>query len=344
MAEANHGNGAGRPTLEQVAAAAGVSRGTVSRVVNGSPQVSESARAAVLQAVHELGYVPNRAARSLASRRADSVAFVVSEPETRVFGEPFFASLLRGASRELSNSGLQLVLVMSWTAREHAQVEQYVHNGHVDGLMLVSVHGDDPLPARLSSGGIPVVMAGRPHVTTPEIPYVDSDNVGGARSATNYLYDQGRRRIATITGPQDMSVGVDRLAGYRSALRGRRGVPRDLYAIGDFGRESGERAMRQLLEREPALDAVFAASDLMAAGALIALRAMGRRVPEDVAVIGFDDSEVAGHTDPPLSSVRQPVEFMGREMARMLRAMIEGGDRKVAPLILPTELVLRGST
>ncbi len=344
MVEATRsGNGSARPTLEQVAAAAGVSRGTVSRVVNGSPQVSEAARASVLEAVQQLGYVPNRAARSLATRRADSVAFVVSEPESRVFTEPFFGSLLRGVSKELSASGLQLVLVMAWTAREHAQVEQYVRNGHVDGAILVSVHGDDPLPWRLMENGTPVVMSGRPQLSHPSLPYVDSDNVEGARAATAHLYERGRRRIAAITGPQDMSVGVDRLAGYRKALRGRRGVPRDLCAFGDFSQESGERAMRQLLERDPELDAVFAASDMMAVGAMRALRAAGRRVPDDVAVVGFDDSETARHTDPPLTSVRQPTELMGREMTRMLLTLIEGGSTTTDPVIVPNELVLRGS-
>lgn len=338
-----------RPTLEEVAAAAGVSRGTASRVVNGSEHVSQNARTAVLDAIARLGYVPNLAARSLVTRRANSIALVVSEPESRVFSEPFFAGLLRGVSQELSGSGLQLVLVMAWTAKEHDQIEQYVRNGHVDGVLLVSVHGDDPLPRRLVEFGAPVMMAGRPlsaeHTGLAESPisYVDCDNVGGAKAATNHLYAQGRRRIAAICGPPDLAASVDRLAGYRAALRNRRSVPRDLVAAGDFSLASGEHAMATLLERDPHLDAVFAASDPMAIGALRALRAAGRRVPDDVAVIGFDNSEAAAHTEPPLTSVHQPVNLMGRELVRALLDQIATGRSETRQTVLPTELIIRES-
>ncbi|MCT2591173.1 LacI family transcriptional regulator [Streptomyces sp. N2-109] len=347
-----------RPTLEEVAAAAGVSRGTASRVVNGSHRVSDATRASVQEVVHRLGYVPNAAARSLVTRRAESVAFIVAETESRVFHEPFFGRLLRGASQGLAATGLQLVLVMAWTAGERSRVERYVHNGHVDGVLLSSLHGDDPLPERLAASGRPVVQAGRPWTPLRGVDYVDSDNVGGARTATEYLLRQGRRRIATIAGPQDMVPGVDRLTGYRAALRGSRAVPSGLVAQGDFSRESGERAMEELLARNPDVDAVLAASDLMALGALRVLRASGRRVPEDVAVIGYDDSEVARNAEPALTSVCQDMEQMGREMVRLLVGRLEaapggaggqaGGDGAGAPapsppLVLPTELVVRAS-
>ncbi|WP_253772489.1 LacI family DNA-binding transcriptional regulator [Goodfellowiella coeruleoviolacea] len=335
-----------RPTLEEVAAAAGVSRGTASRVVNGSEHVSQSAKTAVLDAIARLGYVPNLAARSLVTRRADSIALVVSEPESRVFSEPFFAGLLRGVSQELAGSGLQLVLVMAWTTKEHDQIEQYVRNGHVDGVLLVSVHGDDPLPRRLVEFGAPVMMAGRPLSADSPISFVDCDNVGGAQAATNHLYAQGRRRIAAICGPPDLAASVDRLTGYRAALRNRRSVPRDLVAAGDFSLASGEHAMATLLERDPHLDAVFAASDPMAIGALRALRAAGRRVPDDVAVIGFDNSEAAAHTEPPLTSVHQPVSLMGRELVRALLEQIATGrseSTRTVRTVLPTELIIRES-
>src|SRR5262245_49772585 len=293
----------GRPTLEQVAIEANVSRGTASRVVNGSLEVSPWALKAVQDAINKLGYVPNHAARSLVTQRSDTVLLVVSESEDRVFGEPFFASLVRGLSSELSNTPLQLNLMMANTARQHGRVEQQVRNGHVDGVLLISLHGDDPLPRNLMNAGAPVALIGRPMSDTGAAPYVDADNESGARSATEYLYKQGRRRIATITGPQDMAVGVDRLAGYRGALRGKRGVTR-LVAQGDFGQASGEAATRELLAKDPSLDAIFAASDLMAAGALRALRADGRRVPDDVAVIGFDASVVPRHTDLTLTRLR----------------------------------------
>ncbi|WP_216211236.1 LacI family DNA-binding transcriptional regulator [Amycolatopsis aidingensis] len=332
----------GRPTLEQVAAEAGVSRGTVSRVVNGSLEVSAGKLKAVQDAIRKLGYVPNQAARSLVTRRSDTVLLVVSESEARVFGEPFFAALVRGLSQELSTTPLQLNLMMASTARQHDRVEQLVRNGHVDGVALISLHGDDPLPRNLVAAGAPVALNGRPMSDMGDVPYVDADNLAGARSATEYLYAQGRRRIATITGPQDMSVGIDRLAGYRAALKGRRGVTR-LVAQGDFGQASGEHAMHQLLGKDPEVDAVFAASDLMAAGALRALRATGRRVPDDVALIGFDDSDVARNTDPTLTSVSQPVHEMGRELARLLITQLDHSGRQLDPVILPTELVCRES-
>jgi DNA-binding LacI/PurR family transcriptional regulator len=187
-----------------------------------------------------------------------------------------------------------------------------------------------------------VAVVGRPMSDSSEVPYVDADNEAGARAATEYLYRQGRRRIATITGPQDMAPGVDRLSGYRQALRSRRGVTR-LVAQGDFGQASGETAMRELLAKDPELDAVFAASDPMAAGALRALRAAGRRVPDDVAVIGFDDSELARNTDPQLTSVSQPTTLMGRKLAELLIAQLRDKDTKLPPVILPTELVCRES-
>jgi len=332
----------GRPTLEQVAVEANVSRGTASRVVNGSLEVSPWALKAVQDAIRKLGYVPNQAARSLVTRRSDTVLLVVSESEDRVFGEPFFGSLVRGLSQELSTTSLQLNLMMASTARQHGRVEQLVRNGHVDGVILISLHGDDPLPQNIVAAGAPVALNGRPMSDVGAAPYVDADNEAGARTATDYLYRQGRRRIATITGTQDMAAGLDRLNGYRAALRGKRGVTR-LIAQGDFGQASGEAAMRELLTRDPLVDAVFAASDLMAAGALRALRAAGRRVPDDVAVIGFDDSELARNTDPLLTSVSQPTQQMGRELAKLLIAQLREPDTSLSPVILPTELVCRES-
>jgi DNA-binding LacI/PurR family transcriptional regulator len=327
------------PTLEEVAAVAGVSRATVSRVINDSPKVSPAVRATVEAAIAQLGYVPNRAARSLVTRRTDSIGLVVSEPEALVFSDPFFAGIVRGVSGALADTNMQLVLVIAQTAGQRKKLEQYVLNGHVDGVLLVSLHGDDPLPAGLAAAGVPAVLVGRPVRDVP-LTWVDADNRGGATTAVRHLLDSGRRRIATITGPQDMSAGVDRLDGYRDALPGQ---AQALIEIGDFSEESGVRAMTALLDREPGLDAVFAASDLMAAGALRALRAAGRSVPEEVAVIGFDDSIMARQTDPELTTVRQPVNELGREVTRRLLEMIGTGAAPAPGLVLPTELVVRGS-
>ncbi|MGW4473248.1 LacI family DNA-binding transcriptional regulator [Nonomuraea sp. NPDC004354] len=329
-----------RPTLEAVAARAGVGRGTVSRVVNGSPKVSTKARDAVLKAIEELGYVPNRAARALVTRRTDTVALVVSESEQRIFDEPYFAGIIRGIGSALAETGLQLILAMAQSPEEHERLEHYLTGQHVDGVLLLSLHGEDPLPGRLEAMGVPTVLGGRP-VGLDAFSYVDVDNRAGARQAVKHLLAAGRSRVATIAGPQDMGVGVDRLAGYRDALLAS-GMG-ELVAFGDFSEESGEQAMRELLAAHPGLDAVFAASDLMATGAMRALKAAGRSIPGDVAVVGFEDSKVALHTDPPLTTVHQPTELMGRQMAHLLVARINGEELRQPVLILDTHLVLRGS-
>lgn len=334
----------GRPTLEAVAARAGVGRGTVSRVVNGSPKVSERARSAVLRAIAELEYVPNQAARSLVTRRTNTVALVVSESEDRLWGEPFFAGIIRGISAGLNATGFQLLLALAQSREEHERLEQYLTGQHIDGVLLISLHGDDPLPARLEERGVPTVVGGAPAGIEP-VACVDADNRGGARRAVAHLLERGRRKVATITGPQDMRVGIDRLAGYRDALRDAKVRPRkDLIAYGDFRWDAGVRAMRDLLEKVPDLDAVFAASDPMAIGAMQVLKENGRRIPDDVAVVGFDDSSGAQQADPPLTSVHQPLEAFGKAMAQTLTDRILGNETPVRLVVLDTHLVVRESS
>lgn len=330
------------PTLEAVAASAGVSRSTVSRVLNRSPRVSDAARLAVQEAIEQLGYVPNRAARSLVTRRSDSVALVIAESQDRLFGEPFFARVTRGVSQALADSDLQLILVMLHREGDRDRARRYLLAGHVDGAILLSLHGDDPLPRELAAGGVPTVIGGRPNDGS-DLPYVDVDNVAGARDAARHLAAGGRRRPAAISGPLDMTVGTDRLTGFRRGLA-EAGIDLapDLVAVGDFSREAGHAAATTLLSRAPDLDAIFAASDLMAAGAARALLEAGRRIPEDVAVVGYDDSDVASTHRPPLTTVRQPVEEMGRELVSLLQQVLAGSPPRHT--VLGTELVVRGST
>jgi DNA-binding LacI/PurR family transcriptional regulator len=331
-------------TLEEVAVRAGVSRATVSRVVNGSPKVSPDVRRVVEAAVAALGYVPNRAARSLVTRRSGSIGVVITEPSGRLFSDPFFPRLLRGISAALSARDLQLVLLMPASPADTERTADYLAAGHVDGALLVSLHGDDPLPERMSRSGLPFVHGGRP-VRGTGTSLVDVDNRGGARSAVDHLIANGRRTIAHIAGPADMGAGVDRLAGYRDALTEAGLAPDDdLVATGDFTQEAGSTAMQRLIKARPDIDAVFAASDLMAAGALSVLDAAGRRVPQDVALVGYDDSPIALSVRPQLTSVRQPIEEMGHEMARLLIAAV-GEDQPVQRrVILATELIRRASS
>jgi DNA-binding LacI/PurR family transcriptional regulator len=337
------GNGRG-VTLDEVALAAGVSRATVSRVVNGNPKVGEDAKRDVERAIAKLGYIPNPAARSLVTRRSDSIGVVIPEPTSLLFGDPFFPRLLRGIGAALSSRELQLVLLMPQSPREESRVERYLTAGHVDGVLLVSLHGEDPLPMHLAARRVPAVIGGRPP-RGAAVSFVDVDNEQGARSAVEHLIAQGRHRIATITGPLDMAAAIDRLAGYHQALAAA-GIAADegLEEAGDFTQQGGAAAMRQILDARPEVDAVFAASDLMAAGAIQVLRAAGRRIPDDLAVAGFDDSPVAETTDPPLTSVRQPIEEMGREMVRLLLEHTADPGSVPRKVILATELVPRRSS
>ena len=278
------------PTLDEVAHLAGVSRATASRVVNGSPLVTDATRKAVEKSIRKLGYVPNRAARALVTRRTDTIALVVSEPEVRVFADPFFRTIVRGMSSSIQDTDLQLLLLFAQGAREQEKVERYLKQGHVDGVVLMSLHGEDPLPAALTGARIPTVLSGRPR-PGERLPYVDADNRGGARTATAHLLavrPQGGRDDHRAAGHDGRPRPPRRLQG--RARRGRRSACRkNLVAYGDFSEEGGAAATAKLLKQRPDVDAIFVASDPMAFGALHALRAAGRRVPDDVAVVGFDD-------------------------------------------------------
>jgi DNA-binding LacI/PurR family transcriptional regulator len=339
VTEAARGRRSG-PRIEEVARAAGVSRSTVSRVINGEQYVSAKARDAVHAAVLSLGYSPNQAARTLAGSRTNCIALVVSEQGSRVLSDPFFAGVLRGVHAELAGHRVQLVLMMSQQDDEQDLIG-YLAGGHVDGALVVSLHGQDPLPQTLADAGLPIVVCGRPLGAT-SVPYVDSDNFNGALEAARHLANTGRRRIATIAGPKDMAVGMDRLSGWRRGL-GEFGMAADLVAYGDFTPESGAAAMDELLAREPELDAVFVAADIMALGALQSLHAKGKRVPDDIAVVGFDDLALASTAVPPLTTVRQDVEQLGRTMTWRLLAELAGEENLPPSLLLPTSLVPRAS-
>ncbi|TDC24381.1 LacI family transcriptional regulator [Streptomyces sp. 8K308] len=334
------------PTLEAVAAHAGVSRATVSRVVNGTPGVRPELRERVRRSVAALGYVPNSAARSLVTRRTGAVAVVIAEPDTRVFADPFFAQQLRGIGHRLAAEDTQLLLMLLEGRDDYDRIDRYLAGGHVDGALMFSLHADDPLPAMAAASGLPTVFGGRPGwadaARDPGLLYVDTDNRDGARQAVRHLLAGGRRRIAVITGPLDQTSAADRLEGYLEALGLARPDPA-LLARGDFTAAGGERAMAELLAHSPGPDAVFAGNDLMASGALRTLRARGLRVPEDVAVVGYDDLEPAAWSDPPLTTVRQDVRHMGELMAELLLRRLGLAEGPLAPVVTPARLVVRAS-
>lgn len=324
--------------MEDVADVAGVSRGTVSRVLNGGHYVSPDALAAVHRAIRKTGYVVNQHARSLVTQRSDSVAFILSDPQDRLFEDPNFATLLKGCTQALAENGITLVLTVAGTPEDRKRVGRWVTAGHVDGVLLVSEHAGSPLINELRSRGLPIVAAGRPIGHERDISYVAADDRDGARQMVSHLHSLGRRRIGIITGPIDTPGGVDRLAGYHDVVDS--SDPR-LITSGDYTQDSGARAMEELLHRVPDLDAVFVCSDLMAVGAVAVLQRAGKRIPEDVAVGGFDDSKAALSTTPQLTTMRQDFTRVSTEMVRLLQDGIASGSRSA--VILPTELVVRDS-
>ncbi|MET9096805.1 LacI family DNA-binding transcriptional regulator [Streptomyces cyaneofuscatus] len=354
---------AGAPTLEDVARAAGVSRATVSRVINGVRNVDPAIQEVVRQAVSVTGYAPNRAARSLVTRRADAVALVVSgagvEPgpgpeaagsraagddgsfTAQVFADPFFGRVVTGVVNYLRPRGMHPVLMFAETSRARDEVVAYLRQGSADGALIVSTHAEDPLPGLLAEAGLAAVLYARPARPVP-ISYVDLAHQDGARLAAEHLLARDCRRIATISGPLDVPAGQARLAGFRDTMA-RHGHPYTPIAEGQFTQESGEAAMERLLAEHPDLDGVFAANDLMAMGACHVLREHGRRVPEDVAVVGFDDSSAALACRPPLTTVRQPVEEMAAEMTRLLLDRMARPAAPATSVIFEPELVVRGS-
>ncbi|MFB7948570.1 LacI family DNA-binding transcriptional regulator [Kitasatospora phosalacinea] len=327
------------PTLDEVAERAGVSRTAASRVINNVPHVSRAKREAVERAVKELGYVPNPTARALATRRVGAVVLAASSDEAGLFADPFFAEVVVGVSAALEQFDLELILLLANTPRGRERLRQMVRSRRADGVMLMPLDGNDPLEGLGAQPGVPVVFGGLPLNGEPRW-YVDADNRGGARLAAEHFARTGRRRPVMITGQVDQRVSAIREQGFAEGLL-LAGVPLLDTASGDFQVDGGAEAMDRLLDAHPELDAVFAASDNMAVGALHALRRRGRRVPEDVAVIGFDDLAGARVSSPPLTTVHQPVRALGHEMARMLVAAVEGQDP--SPLILPTRLTVRES-
>lgn len=324
--------------MDDVAAAAGVSRATVSRALSGEGQcVSAPTMAAIQQAVQQTGYVVNQYARSLARQRSQAVAFVLCEPPHRLVHNLTVNVVLSACSEEATAHRLDLSLLLAHDPQQRLRIRQHLTSGQVAGALVMSACTGGPLIDELHGSGVPVVAYGALIHPDPRVAHVATDDRSGARQVVRYLREQGRRTIATIAGPAETPCGTQRLAGWRDLMGG----TDRLVAFGDYSCASGLAAMGCLLERTPGLDAVFVASELMAAGAMTALRRAGRRVPDDVAIAGFGDSTVATTVEPALTTVRQPLSRAGTEMVRLLRELIDG--RPPAGVVLPTELVIRDS-
>jgi DNA-binding LacI/PurR family transcriptional regulator len=325
-----------------VAALAGVSRGTASRVLSGATNVSPHAVQAVRKAAEELSYRPNLAARSLVTGRTGLVGLLVNKDADRLWSDPFHQRIALGAHTVLSRSGVALVLSMTDHDQQRDMLLDLVST-RLDGVLLVRGPGDEELMTQIVDSGVPCCFAGNPGpALADKACWVAFDNDGAARTAVSHLVERGRRTIAMISGPGDSSASIERVEGWRAQLAAE-GLEHgdDLVEHGDWGLVAGHDAAAALLGRRPDIDAVFCANDLMAVGTLRYAHAAGRVVPDDLALIGFGDLAGEG-MDPPLTTVRADVALMGERMASLVLAGI-GGCRGCHE-VLPTELVVRGTT
>lgn len=333
-------------TLEEIARLAGVSRSTVSRVINDHPSVSPEVRERVQCVIREQDFHPNTAARTLVSRRSQIIGLIIPQAINAVFSDPYFPILIRGIAAACDERAYNLMLSLP-TSQMAEAYPRLIRSGHLDGVIVASAFVDDSFVSRLHTDGFPFVLIGR-QPQQPEVTTVDADNVRGAMMAVQHLARLGYSRIASITGPLNMVAGVDRRDGFLAGLRSTGLARHEGYLVqGNFSEQSGFNAMQQLLALDESgrPQAVFVASDMMAIGALKAIRAAGLQVPDDIALVGFDDIPLATAVEPPLTTVRQPIEQLGFTAASVLLDMLTNSDGTAAPqrIVLPTELIIRDS-
>lgn len=334
--------------LETIARLAGVSRSTVSRVVNDDPRVSDAVRARVEAIIRDHHFQPNAAARSLASRRTRILGLRIPDAAETFVGYPYFAQLTQGVSDACNEIEHDLLLMMENDNQPETVEKLYrrvIRGRHVDGVVVGSSHVADPLVERLHAERFPMIVVGH-YPAIPEVSFVDVDNRAGVREAVRHLLEHGCRRIATISGQGHIRHAIDRTAGYQEALS-EAGIAVDPNLIheGVFTEAGGFRAMKAVLEAAgpDRPDAVFVASDAMAVGARFALDEVGLRIPDDIKVIGFDGLDKYEINWPSLSTVRQPVAEQGAQAVKALQTRIERPNDPPIQTWLPTTLIRRGS-
>ncbi|WP_298867346.1 LacI family DNA-binding transcriptional regulator [uncultured Microbacterium sp.] len=330
-----------RATVKDVAVEAGVSRGTVSRVLNGQPYVSDEARAAIDAAIAKVGFVPNNAARSLVMQQSMAVGLIVHEPHSLFVEDPNIGAILLGANAALSEADYQLSCLIADTSRDIERLTRYLTGGLIDGVIVVSARDGDPITKAIARLDMPAAFVGHPH-DIGDAAYAAIDNRGAAREITRRLMATGRKRIGMVAAALDRDSGSDRLAGFVDAL-GNEFDPQLVQPVPLYSYSDGQEGMRALLAAHPDIDGVFASSDAVAAGAMEVLQSAGRRIPIDVGVVGFDDSSWAMRTDPPLSTVRQPAGELGRAAAESVLAQLRGEGVSRRSRMLECPVVWRGS-
>lgn len=334
-----------RVTAQDVARLAGVSRTTVSFVLNNvtDMRISEETRQKVLEAARLLNYHPDAVARRMVTGQTRVLGFVLRQSPEQAFADLFLPQVLNGLSQAAARQGYQVLFEPIPPDQPNTMYARLVNERHVDGIILSGPRFDDEDLLRLHREGAALVLIGR--LPDVEIPYVDVDNIGGARMATEYLIRKGHRRIGLITNaPLSYTASAERLAGYRQALEAA-GLPFDetLVRCGNFTPQSGYQAMTDLLQVCPLPTAVFVASDTVALGALQAIRHAGLQIPTDISLIGFDDIPLAGFLDPPLTTVHLPAFNLGWEAAEMLLQRLQTEEASPFYRLLATHLVERES-
>jgi DNA-binding LacI/PurR family transcriptional regulator len=329
-----------RPTIYDVARLAGVSTATVSRALNGTAQIAPATRTAIDAAVEQLGYRPNSIARSLVTKSTQTIALLLPD-----ISNPFYAALVSGIQEcALAHDHTMLLCTTAGDAEREEEYLQLLRAKQVDGALVDGLVLPSDRIAQFVRDGFPIVCLDR-DIDSSAIPLVQVDNRLGGRLAADHLLELGHTRIAHVTGAPALHISDDRLAGYQDALREDGIEPHpSLVAPGTFTEEGGYLAAKALVRRHPHVTAIFAANDLSAVGVLNALAEAGRRVPEDVSVVGFDDLRLAGYTSPPLTTVRQPADGLARLATELLIALTRGEDVQQMRHVLPPTLVVRAST
>lgn len=330
-----------RSTIHDVAAEAGISRGTVSRVLNNEKYVSDASRAAVEAAVRKVGYVRNAAARNLVTQKSRAVALIIHEPHSLVLDDPNIGNILIGTNAVLSDADHQMVTLIVDSQRDSDRVVEYLRGGFVDGAIILSARTGDPISEAVAQLRLPASFVGHPP-DAPGISYIGIDNVAAAEQITRRLLRTGRRRVGMLASGLDRDSGQDRLQGFSAAL-GDAFDPELVIRHPFYSYSAGVEGMSELLRRAPDIDGVFAASDAVAAGAMDVLNRRGIRVPQDIGMVGFDDSSWALRCQPALSTVRQPADTLGRRAALQVLEQIAGATTQHRGILLDTEVVWRDS-